>query len=186
MEIGPEPIGPPKRSGCMLALYVLFGVGLFVLVAGAIGTWVFLQTEQGQKVVKAVKQGTEWMIEASQAPGTAELREAGCEMALVSEMSKAFDLFMTLVPDDEKKSETREKMEAAGLAERLLVLCTLPRIGVSEPNCEDLARTYGDAVPTAPESFFLVAMRQGNDAPSCQGIYAPDGTLLETPDLEGL
>ncbi len=184
MEIGPEPIGPPKRSGCMLAVYVLFGVGIFVLVAGGIATWLFLQTEQGQKIVEVVKQGAEWMTEASQAPGTAELRDAGCEMALVSEMSKAFDLFMTLVPNEEQKNEVLEQMEAAGnLQERLLVMCTLPRIGLAAPDCGGLARTYGEAVPTAPESFFLVVIRQGDDAPSCQGIYAADGTLLETPEF---
>ncbi len=109
MEIGPEPIGPPKRSGCMVAVYVLFGVGLFVLVGGGIATWLFLQTEQGQKIVEVVKQGTEWMTEASRAPGTAELRDAGCEMALVSEMSKAFDHFLKLQPDGEQKSVHEQK-----------------------------------------------------------------------------
>ena len=184
MEIGPEPIGPPKRSGCMVALYVLFGVGLFVIVGGGIATWLFLQTEQGQKVIEVVKQGAEWMTEASQAPGTAELRDAGCEMALVSEMSKAFDLFMTLVPDEEAKSEALEQMEAAGdLHERLLVMCTLPRIGLADLDCGRFARTYSEAVPTAPESFLLVVIRQGDDAPSCQGIYSTDGTLLQTSEL---
>jgi hypothetical protein len=182
MEIGPEPIGPPKRSGCMVTVYVLFGVGLFVLVAGGIATWVFLQTEQGQKVVEVVKQGAEWMTEATQAPGTAELRDAGCEMALVSEMSKAFDLFMTLLPDEEQKREVLEQMEAAGnLQERLLVMCTLPRTGLADPDCGGLARTYAEAVPTAPDSFFLVVVQPGDDAPSCQGVYSTDGTLLETP-----
>lgn len=184
MEIGPGPIEPPKRSGCIVALYVLFGAGLFLLVAGGIAVWVFLQSEQGQKIVEVASQGLEWMTEASQAPGTAELREAGCDVALVSEMSRAFELVMTLVPDEEQKSEVLEKMGAAGnLQEQLLVMCTLPRLGLGEPDCSKFARTYSEAVPAGPETMFLLVMRQGADAPSCQGIYSTDGTLLENLEL---
>ena len=168
----------------MTALYALLAVGLFVVVAGGIASWLFLQTEQGQKVMEVVKQSAEWITEASQAPGTVELRSAGCEMALVSEMSRAVDLLMALVPDEEQERELLEQMESAGnLRERLLVICTLPRNSPDEPDCGGLARTYGEAVPSAPESFFLVAIRQGDDTPRCQSIYSTDGTLLETPGL---
>ena len=62
-------------------------------------------------------------------------------------------------------------------------MCTLPSIGLANPECGDLARTYAEAVLTAPDSFYLVVIRQGEDSPRCQGIYSTDGTLLETPDL---
>ena len=182
MEIGPEPIGPPKRSGCRLALYTIFGLGLFAIVAVGIALWLFLESEQGQRVVEAAKQGASWMTEASQAPGTAELREAGCNNALVSEMSKAIDTFMAFLPDETQKSELLEEMESAGgLETQWLVMCSLSPLGATEPDCGELARTYADAVPSAPESFLLVVLRQGDDAPSCRGIYSADGTLVRTP-----
>ena len=182
MEIGPEPIGPPKRSGCRLALYTIFGLGLFAIVAVGIALWLFLESEQGQRVVEAAKQGASWMTEASQAPGTAELREAGCSNALVSEMSKAIDTFMSFLPDETQKSELLEEMESAGgLETQWLVMCSLSPLGAAEPDCGELARTYADAVPSAPESFLLVVLRQGDDAPSCRGIYSADGTLVRTP-----
>ena len=182
MEIGPEPIGPPKRPGCRQALYAIFGLGLFVIVAVGIALWLFLESEQGERVVEAAKQGASWITEASQAPGTAELREAGCNNALISEMSKAIGVFRAFLPDETQKIEFLEEMESAdGLETQLLVMCSLPPLGVDEPDCGELARTYADAVPSAPERFLLVVLRQGDDAPTCRGIYSTDGTMLETP-----
>jgi hypothetical protein len=174
---------PRKRSGCMIALYVLFGVGLFFIVAGSIATYFFLQSERGQQILEVAQQGAEWVTVASQAPGTEELRQAGCEAAMVSDAGSALDIFITLLPED-KRAEARSGLEAeAGtqsLDELVLVVCTLPRFSTRRPACQDLARHYGDAVPTAPESFYLMVMEQGQNAPTCQGIYAPNGTLLET------
>jgi hypothetical protein len=168
----------------MLALYGLFGAGLFVIVAGGVATWLFLQTEQGQKVVQGVEQAAEWMTEAIQAPGTTELRAAGCEMALVSEASQAADLFRTLLPSQEQTSQMLEQMEAAGnLRERQLVMCSIASADRADPSCEELAQTYGEAVHRPSESFFLVVIRQSDDSPQCQGLYSADGTLLETIEL---
>ena len=124
------------------------------------------------------------MTEASQAPGTAELREAGCSDALVSEMSKAIDIFMAFLPDETQKSELLQEMDSAGgLDTQLLVMCSLSPLESNEPDCGKLARTYADAVATAPDRFLLIVLRQGDDAPSCRGIYSTDGSLLETPAL---
>lgn len=180
MKTGPAPIGLPKRSGCQLALYTIFGVGLLVVVAIGIAVWLFLESEEGQQVVEAAKQGASWITEASQAPGTAELREAGCNNALVSEMSQAIDVFVGFLHDETQKSELLEEMKSArGLDTQRLVMCSLSPIGGTEPDCGALARTYADAVPSAPEHFLLVVLREGDDAPTCRGIYSTDGTLVE-------
>jgi hypothetical protein len=184
-----QPIGPPKRSGCLVALYVLFGVGLFIVVAGGLALYVFLQSERGQQVVQVVKDGAEWLTVATQAPGTPELREAGCETAMVSSAISAFEVFSVFVPDEGKREEIRSQLEqdAGGydLEELELVICALPRFGGQAPPCDEIARTYASAVPAVPDSFYVLVVRQGADAPACQGIYSPDGTLLESPKLEG-
>lgn len=185
----PAPYDAPrKRSGCMVALYVLFGVGLFVVVAGGIATWIFLQSEEGQKVLKVAREGTEWVVTASQAPGTEELRGAGCEAAMVSDAGSAFKVFSTLLPDPQKEEEIRTQLEAqtgqGSLDDLLIVICTVPRLSTSQPRCDDLARTYSSAVDQVPDSFYVLVMKQGQNAPSCQGIYSPAGELLHQPQLD--
>ena len=173
----------------MVALYALFGIGLFLVVAGGIAAYFFFQSEQGQQILKVAQEGAEWVTVAAQAPGTEELRAAGCDTAMVSKAGSALDIFMTLIPEPEKQEELRAQLEAeAGqesLDELLLVVCTLPRFSGSQPpSCDDLARTYGEAVPTAPESFYVLVIQQGESAPRCQGIYDAEGTLLRQPQFD--
>jgi hypothetical protein len=169
----------------MIALYALFGIGLFVVVVGSISAYFFFQSETGRQVLQVARDGAAWVAVASQAPGTEELRQAGCEAAMVSNAGSALEVFMTLVPEEQKRDEIRTDLEEqAGnvpLDELLLVVCTLPRFTTSHPECPDLATTYGRAVPTAPDSFYVLVMQQGQQEPSCQGLYDPDGTPLQVP-----
>ena len=173
---------PRKRSGCRIVLYALFGIGLFVVVAGSITAYFFFQSEQGKQLLQVARDGAQWLATASKAPGTAELRDAGCEAAMVSDAAAALDVFMTLVPEEQKRQEIRQSVEqragSTHLDELTLVICTLPRFSTRHLACEDLARTYGQAVSTAPESFFVLVIQQGADAPACQGTYTRDGTAV--------
>jgi hypothetical protein len=184
----PHDQPPKRRSGCLLALYLLFGIGLFFLLAGGIAGYLFLKTEQGQQILETVKGGAQWITVAAQAPGTDELREAGCEAAMVSDAGSALDVFMTLVPDADQQAEIRERVEAeAGdepLEDLTIVICTLPRLGDAGPGCDELARTYAAAVDDPPASFYVLLIRQGQQGASCQGIYSPAGSLLREPQLD--
>ena len=177
---------PKKRSGCLVALYVLFGIGLLGLVIGGIGVWAFLRTEEGQRVLQVAQDGAAWVVEASNAPGTPELRELGCEAAMVSNADAAVDVFMTLIPEAEKQEQLRNDL-ASGAGENLdelrIIVCTVGRFAGPAPDCAAISQTYSRAVYDAPDSFYVLAIRQGQDAPSCQGIYASDGTLLREPEL---
>jgi hypothetical protein len=149
--------------------------------------WAFLQTEQGQKTWHVAKQGAEWILVASQAPGTEELRAAGCEAAMVSNAGSAVDIFMTLVTEEEKQAEIRSELEnqtgEGDLDELLMVVCTLPRFSVGDPGCEEVAQTYANAVDSAPENFFVLVTKQGESELGCQGIYNGDGILIRQPEL---
>jgi hypothetical protein len=172
----PEPIGPggPKeRSGCLVALYVVLGLGVLLIVAGAIASWLFLRSEQGQRVLGAARQGVEWAEEAARAPGTAELRESGCEMAMVTTFGQMLDLAAEFFPE-----ETRDQIEENPHAEETLVLCLLGVFSDAAGDCSEVARVYGAAVPDAPERFVVMVQKQGHSQGQCEGFFAPDGRFL--------
>ena len=58
-----------ERSGCLMALYVLFGVGAVLMVGGAIALSFFLRTPEGREMWAAVQRGATWATESQQAPG---------------------------------------------------------------------------------------------------------------------
>ena len=186
MTTGPGPLelqSKKKRSGCVVALYVLFGIGLFTILLGGAATYLFLQSDQGKEIVQAVKQGTEWIAEAATAPGTEELRAAGCQAALVSTASSALEVITAFVPDGGLREEIRNELLAdAGdmdLDEVLLVACTNGRFDGKPPSCPKVARVYSEAVDFAPPAFYVIVLQEGASEPVCQGIHAPDGTPIE-------
>jgi len=70
------------------------------------------------------------------------------------------------------------------LDEMQLVICTIQRLDLGAPGCDTLARTYAGAVATTSEAFYVLLVQQGGNEPICQGVYAPDGSLIAQPDLE--
>lgn len=177
----PEPIGPGgrrQRSGCLVALYVLFGLGALVLVLGGIAAWLFFRSETGQRVLEAAKEGTAWAQEAAAAPGTDALRQAGCDTAMVTTFGRVLDFTAQLLPP-----ERAAEIERGEAADETLVICQLPLLSDTQPDCAEMARVYGSAVPDPPARFVVMVQRQGLRPRQCQGFYAPDGTLLD--DLGG-
>jgi hypothetical protein len=173
---------PRKRSGCLIALYALFGVGLFVLVIGALAAYVALRSPQGQKVVEAMKQGMSWIMEAQRAPGTAELREAGCDTALVTSPSDAAEAFRELMPEQARKG--LEERETAPQLEHDMVICVVGRMTLASPDCSALARIYAAATGSPSESFIVRVQRQGHDDAACQGLYDGEGEFIESIEDE--
>jgi hypothetical protein len=167
----------------MLALYVLFGLGVFVLVAGAAAVYLFLQSEQGEQILLAAKRGVELVAVASSAPGTEELREAGCEVALVDTANSMIEVILPLLPDQTAQEEVRADLEAGAgrdLDNLVVVFCTVPRLVPDAPECNDLARVYGSAIEFPPDEFLIVVAQQGENSPQCGGLYSADGQLQRT------
>jgi hypothetical protein len=178
----PRPIGPggPKeRSGWLVALYVVLGLGALLIAVVGIATWLFLRSEEGQQVLAAARQGIAWAEEAGRAPGTEQLRESGCETAMVTTFGRIFDLAADLLP-----AEQRGEVEASELADETLVLCMLGAFSDKTADCGEVARVYGEAVPDAPERFVVVVQKQGRNQGQCRGFFAPDGRFLGKLDDE--
>lgn len=180
----PDPIGPntptgpgavKKRPGCLTALYVLFGIGAILLVVGGIATWIFLQTETGEKWMAAAREGAQWAVEASQAPGTQDLRDAGCEVAMVTRLDDMIGFMSQILPEEAVK-----KLTGTELGSETLVLCQVSLFTGNE-GCADYARVYGAAVPDPPARFIMMVREQGGE-PVCQAYFTPDGTYLGRAD----
>ena len=162
---------PPKqRSGCLLALYIMLGIGATLLVVTGIGIFLFARSEQGQKLIKVASEGISLARDAAQAPGTNELRAAGCSQAMVMPTARMIELLGEISPDARK--ELPETFNVG-----TLVLCQLDSSGDTGPDCDQVARIYADAAPNAPERFgVMVQPRQGQA--KCEGSYGRDGTFL--------
>jgi len=173
---------PKRRSGCMIALYSLFALGLFILVFGGLAGYVALKSPEGRKAVEAVKQSIGWIVEAQRAPGTAELREAGCETAFVTSLGAATEAFKDFMPEQARKE--LEDGEAARRLDQVMLICAVGRLTASPPECSELARIYATSIEFPPESYLVRVQRQGRNDAICQGLYDSEGRFLENIDDE--
>lgn len=174
MSSVPPPLPPSERkprSGCLTALYIMLGLGAFILVVGAIGIWLFLRSETGRQFTETVSSGIALTTEATRAPGTQELRAAGCSQAMVIPAARMFELLGAAAPE--------VRAESGAFGEQTVVMCQLSTADDSAPDCADVARIYAAAVPDGPERFGVIVQAQRGGA-LCDGAYGRDGSRLET------
>jgi hypothetical protein len=147
----PQPPPPKKMSGCLLAALIVGGLGLVVCLVVGIFIW------------KAAKTLTKVAEEGLSAPGSAELRAAGCDAAVVMDLSKISAIF--------------DAGGAPGGAAGIVISCAV-NPGRKAPACDDLARTYVKAVGTVGSSFIVQVQPEGGSKPACKKVYGPMGTFL--------
>jgi hypothetical protein len=137
-------------SGCLLAALIVGGVGLVLCLVVGIFVW------RAAKAITAVAQ------EGLNAPGAAELRAAGCDAAVVMDLSKISSVF---------------DAGASGGTPGVVISCSV-NAGRHAPACDDLAKTYVKAVGSARSSFVVEVQPQGASRPECKKVYGPTGTFL--------
>ena len=100
--------------------------------------------------------------EGMHAPGTAELRQLGCEHAIVVDMSKLLG--------DASRARPGEP--------RYMVTCDVPA-AAEPPTCERAASVYFQASGVmADGNVGIRVLREGSSAPACSRLYAPNGADL--------
>jgi len=174
-EAPPPPQTPKGRSGCLIALYIVLGIGTLLVITAGIGTWLFLRSERGQKLIEVATNGIDLARKASQAPGTDALRKAGCSQAMVIPTSQVLKLVGEFGPD-----VSREMPES--LRDGTLVMCQLATKDDAGPDCAAVARIYAAAAPQSPERFGVIVQNQRGRQAKCQGSYARDGSFLGSLD----
>ena len=169
-----RPATTSQRSGCLTVLYVVLALGAVTVVCVALGAWLFMRSETGQKVMKTVKEGVNISKEAMNAPGTAALRERGCTQAMVMPIGQLVELL------GQFSEAMVEEVRKSGLpGNGTMVFCQLERQTTPALGCSEVARVYAGAAPQAPDIFGVVVQRMGQREPECQGTYSRDGTFVE-------
>ena len=162
------PEAPPKKtSGCLVALAIVGA--FFVLVALIVGIWTykFVTSKEGQSVISAVGEGAQIMKEAMNAPGTAELRKLGCDVAMVLDMDK----FQKLI------NRFNDAGGGATADTSVMVICQVKK-AASAPTCDDAAHTYVGAVGAQPRKFAVMVQEKDRDKAVCSSTYAPSGSKI--------
>jgi len=161
----PDPRKAGARKGCII-LAIASGV-IALLCAGAI-TWMgyTVATDPDlSRAARAVGAGVDLAHKAMTAPGTGELRRAGCEQA------------MALSPEDLARFLEAIEPDAAPAAEQMdmpVVTCNLSVW--SSLSCEEVARIYAGAVTPAPPQ--MAVQVAGTAGTRCTGVYDPSGARL--------
>ena len=169
MTGGPEipKIGEPKRSGLRIFLYVLLAMGVLgVLTCGGL---LFFAARN-----PAVQQFVETMAGSQSAPGTQQLRDAGCALAQVFDFGSALELLAELDP--------AKTGEADVLMDMTMVQCVLSKSDSSGLGCDEVAKIYSSAVPDPPDRFFVQVMVQFSSQVDCRVVYSADGTPIAPLD----
>jgi hypothetical protein len=158
-------------KGCLIAIAVALGV---VLICGGFVTWAGYSAWKSPGVQRAVAIGgamMEMTQEAMRAPGTTEMRAAGCTQAMAF-TPELMQRFITAVAPD-------AGVEAPQMP---LAICAMQRNATAVPTCEAMASAYAGA-QSAPEIAVRVTV-QGEQVARCEGVYDPAGTFLREMDPE--
>lgn len=153
----------PKRSGFVTLLWVIGGGLLLFMILGALLVWKVASDPGGRAGAGAVWEGVRTMWSAKSAPGTRELRKAGCEDALAMPLA------------DVNRVMNLADAGARHVPPITLVTCTASLLR-APPACDALARVYAAAVRGGPP--FMVLVQKAGTSPACEGRYASDGEAV--------
>lgn len=167
-----QPVQPKKgMSGCLIAVLVLAGLVVVGVIVVAIGAWQVMSSPEGKKIARVIGEGSKMAEEARTAPGTKELRKAGCQEAMVFDPTRMGDLIRELSDGGPPKGDPGK--------EPRLIVCQVAPLG-TPPTCDKLASTYVSAAqPTTP--FQITVQKQGGSKPKCAQAYTSTGARTATP-----
>ena len=143
-------------------------VGLVCLCSG-IAVFVAARSESGKKLFSAIDQTVKLAEGGINAPGAAELREAGCPQALVMDMKAAMEIADSVLDSGFEDDADMDYVS---------VTCSAPAgSNVVLPTCEAIAEVYAKAVPS--DRIFVVEAQNGGQKPDCSKQFEGDGTFIK-------
>jgi hypothetical protein len=165
----PPPIEETlRRSGTRTAASVItLLVVCGALTCGGAALWLF-HSETGQELLAAASGTVEIAQAGLTAPGTDELRAAGCQTAMVVDFGSMLQLMAVLVDEEEMQAVLDEGIAS----DTPVVSCSVA--GDGGISCQGVARVYVEAV--APTQGFFVHLQGGDE--DCEAAFDATGELL--------
>lgn len=164
---------PEKKSalprGCWIALITTGVLAVLFFALVIIGVYAISQNPEVQRVARAVGGAMRVMGEAASAPGTNQLRSAGCNRAMVFDTEDLAELARELQDDN---------IQSGPDPEVRLVVCQWIN-APQQPRCDDIARVYVQAVPTQPGPFVVMVQNIRQQQTQCMSRYGANGQLLQ-------
>lgn len=167
----PPGLAAPKKSGhgCLLALGITGAVLLLLAILVGVVVHRAAQSPEGRKVLGMVRDTARVVGESASAPGAKELRELGCDSAMIMDLSSWLKVFA---------ADAGTPRSTGGL--ELFVICGAG-VFQTPPTCAQVAQTYVRAVGTARGPFQVMVQKQGRNKPMCAACYDPAGGLQACP-----
>jgi len=174
VEPPPAPSSRPVIArGLKLAMMGCGALFVFGIVFAVTWGFLLMRNPKIREVVGAIRDGAGIMVKGATAPGTEELRKAGCTTAFALDVAQLASII------------ARAKIGAPEQATRPVpqhpVVMCMPKATPSL-TCDQVARVYGGAVDSA-EPFGVVVRVRSDNEPACQGLFDAAGNRLG--DLEG-
>lgn len=146
---------------------ILLTIGL----AGLVGMCAFIVSPAGQRLVTSAVDFMGTIEQAAAAPGMAELREIGCDQAIVMPIGRMFEQLGAM---SDSLADLGEELPPDAV-EMPWVQCRIGPLLSRSPTCEDVARTYAQAaMPAAP---FAVIVQESREE-RCTRVYDARGEFL--------
>lgn len=166
-DLPTESASPPHQarrspSGCLIALFVLIGLGVLAIIGVGIAGYVMLQDPAVKDVVGAIGG-------VMNAPGRQELMDAGCEQAFVMDMDPLVKLAQR------KGDEADRDLEA--MKNAVMINCAFSKESAVGLDCGQVARIYREQV-SAERQVHVVVQVTGKQHPECTGHYDRAGNRL--------
>lgn len=176
----PFPPAPPKKSSSSSCLVIaLVVVGCAVL---AIGSAAFFIWREAGGLLGGMKDLAAIMIDAQSAEGAAEVRDLGCDEAMVVDTGKLEDVLTKLEAEIAKKENRKPKPVDFKAEGSHLVICKVN--AGKAPTCDEVAKTFSKAA--SPRDKFLVSVSKGSGSENCSMAYTKDGAQIgkvKAPDI---
>lgn len=178
------------ESSTKTVVMILGIIGGTTLLAGIVAIVFYLNCEECQQALNIAGEGASMMLEASNAPGTQQMRELGCSNAMVIDMQR----FMTMIADklDESATENsanqeiRKALQAENETQGMLVSCEVRSIKpITGPECADVMRAYvSGAGEQAAATAHVIVMGSFASNAYCEGIYDQAGNFVREVEIE--
>jgi hypothetical protein len=164
---------PPRKkglSGCAIAALIVGGIALFGLIAVvAGGLWFFNRSEVGVALRDTILDARN----AESAPGTDQMRAAGCTFASAFDLSRMVRLGQSRVRDPEEREQLDRMVGAFNVS------CASTTL-----TCEQVAAAWGQGAPPGARSAMVTVFGPGeNRRPRCSGRFDRSGVPI--PDGAG-